>query len=585
MELFRQITNEINNYEAKQIQIVPGFSFNQKTTIDQIYFYYNSKFQTGDIDEDGDRKYFYNINKNPCKIFSKAIDFDTKNIRMLTTGGGDPLKTWFMERDLKYWMNTQQFGKVLNKIFHDLPIYGTVVLKIVDGKPYFVDLRNFIVDQSAESIDSMNFKIEIHYLTVIEFRKIGKQMGWPQDKIDLVITEFRKMKDTSHIRLYERYGDVEADDGTWSYQRTFVADVGIDTFDEQTQKRIEHPGVQLESKEWDGHPYWEFHAEKMGGRWLGIGVVETLFEPQIRENELTNVQAKSTYWAGLRVFQSRDPAINKNLYTDTKNGEIMSVDSEITPVDMADRNLSFFNEEHARWRANIDSLTVAFAPVGHSVIAIQVAQDQVISYFEQIQENIAMDIKEMIYDVIIPQFEKDSSPEHILRLVGKDLDTYIEMVKNQLVAEEVVKLAIKSITTGKFPSNHDRDVIGIAIEQSIRQGKEKLLTIPKNFYSDARYDIDIDITGESVDVKTRYATKFALLQAMTADPTMLTDPVKRKFLFSMAEDGGLNPNDFFETPTLLPEAVNPQGVSQNAGGGVSAPPMGARMPGKSVATV
>jgi len=144
-DILRQINTEINDFETKEIQVVPGFYFNQKTTLEQIYRYYNGKYEEGDIDEDGDKKYFYNIVKNPCKVFSKAIDFDTKNIRLLTTAGGNELKTWFMERDLKYWMRDKQFGKVLNRIFYELPIYGSVVLKEVSGYLYFVDLRNFIV--------------------------------------------------------------------------------------------------------------------------------------------------------------------------------------------------------------------------------------------------------------------------------------------------------------------------------------------------------------------------------------------------------------------------------------------------------
>jgi len=100
------ISNEISEYEARDIEIVPGLFFNQKNTLEKIYFYYNSKFQTGtmdmygdQVDDEGDKKYFYNIVKNPCKVMTKMIDFDSKNIHILTAGGGDPLQTWFFERD------------------------------------------------------------------------------------------------------------------------------------------------------------------------------------------------------------------------------------------------------------------------------------------------------------------------------------------------------------------------------------------------------------------------------------------------------------------------------------------------------
>ena len=590
--MLKQLNQEIEDFKNKQIQIVPGLSFNQYETIQKIYFYYNSKFVTGDVDDEGDRKYFYNITKNPCKVFSKAVDFDTKNIRLLTTGGGDPLKTWFMERDLKYWMRDKQFGKVLNRIFKELPVFGSVVLKIVEGFPYFVDLRNFVVEQSGDTLDGMNYITEIHNFTVHQFRKAAKQMKWPADKVDEAIKKYHEMKGVSHLRVYERYGEVEEETEagvkSYPYKRVFYADVGVDEYDNYGRLTATHMGVELSSEEWEGHPYWEFHAEKMPGRWLGIGVVETLFEPQIAENERVNQQSKASYWAALRVFQTRDSAVNRNLLTDTRNGEILNVDSEITQIDMSDRNLAFFNDQHARWMSNRDELTFTYdvvqgerLPAGTPLGSAKLAVSQTLSYFEQIQENIAMDVKEMLYEVIIPQFEKESTSEHILRLVGNDLDQFVAMVKNDLVLKEVVRMALRNFGS-KFPTNEDKDIIGVSVEQAIKQGKEKLLTIPKGFYKDAKYDVDIDITGESVDTRVRQATKFALIQAITADPTMTTDPVKRKFLFSMAEDGGVNPNDFFDVEQKGLEQMVPPG---RAGGGVSAPAIGQPLQGEAAQTI
>lgn len=593
--ILRTINKEIRDFQTKQISIVPGLFYNQYDTIQNIFFVYNSKFRSGDIDDEGDRKYFYNIVKNPCKVFTKAIDFDTKNIRILTAGGGDPLKTWFMERDLKFWMRDKQFGKVLNRIFKELPIFGSVVLKIVDGTPYFVDLRNFVVDQSAENLDLANHKIEIHNYVPAEFRKVAKQMKWEQSKIDEVIHLFHQMKDTSHIRVYERYGEVceMSPEGkmTYPYKRVFVADVGVDELDNYGRIQVQHSGVELASDNWDPEedPYWEFHAEKMAGRWLGIGVVETLLEPQIAENQHTNLQNKIASFLALLIFQTRDPAFNRNLYSGTKTGEVLNTDSEVTQVGIEDRNGAFFNEQHARWLRNRDEMTFSTdaiqgdrTPAGTPLGSTQISLSQTLSYFEGIQEEVAMDVKEMLYKVIIPRFEKENTTEHVLRLVGQDLDAYIGMVKNNLVNHEIVRLIVGGI--GHFPTEQDKEVIGLAIEESIKQGKEKLLTIPSNYYKGLKYDCDIDITGESVDTRVRYATRFAILQAITADPAMVQDPIKKKILYGMAEDGGLNPSEIFGAETKsLDQVAQPQ--QGRAGGGVSAPAMGASMPGQMAQTL
>jgi hypothetical protein len=593
--ILRKINEEITDFKTKPIQVVPGLTFNQYETLRQIYFYYNSEFMSGKVDEDGDRKFFLNIVKNPCKVFSKAIDFDTKNIRMLTAGGGNPTKTWFMERDLKFWMRDKQFGKTLNRIFRELPIYGTVVLKVVDGTPYFVDLRNFIVEPTAECIDEMNYVTEVHNLTVPQFRKVAKQMKWSPYLVEETIEKFYQMKKASHIQLFERYGDVPQEDedgGTnYEYHRLFIADVGEDTYDHRGELEVEHTGVILSDEKWEKEtPYWEFHAEKVSGRWLGIGVVETLFEPQIRQNELANLQTKTSYWSALRVFQTRDSAINRNLLSDVRNGEVINVDSEITQIDMSDRNLAFFNQEEQKWMRNRDELTFSYdvvqgerLPAGTPLGSANLAISQTLSYFEGIQENVALDVKELIYKVLVPQFQKENTLEHTLRLVGQDLDQYIAMVKDELTFQEVVRIAVNS---GKILSTAEVDALSIGVEEAIKQEKEKIIKIPLNFYKDIKYDVDIDITGESVDTRVRSATLFAILQAMTADPTMTTDPVKRKFLYTMGEDGGLNMNDYLDVAVKTPmDMVPPEMQQGRAGGGVSAPALSQQLPGQQMSTV
>lgn len=583
-DFLKTINDEMVDFRSKRVQIVPSLTFNQEETIQAIYFYYNSQFLSGNIDSDGDRKYFYNVVRNPCKVFTKAIDFDTKNIRLLTTELGDPLKTWFLERDMKFWMRDKQFGKVLNRIFRELPIFGSVVLKIVDGYPYFVDLRNFIVQQSADSLIDSNYIIEIHDYTVPEFRRVAKDMKWPEDKVNETIKLFRshKKRKDARIRVYERYGEVEEskDDGNsdFSFRRVFWADVGEDSYDSYENLLETHKGVQLGSDEWKDLPYWEFHKDKISGRWLGVGIVEELFEPQIKQNEIANLQSKSAAWKAMVVFQTRDQAFNRNLKTSVQNGEVLNTDSEITQVNVQDNNLAFFNEETQKWMRNRDELSFAYDPIqgerspaGTPLGSTQLSVGQTLSYFEGIQEEIAMDIKEMLYKSIIPQFMKENNQEHTLRLVGQDLEQFIGMIKNEMILKEVIRQSLK----GKLPTAEEKDVIAVAIEESLKKDKERLLTIPKDYYKNAKYDIDIDITGESIDTRVRSATYFAILQAITVDPMALKDPQKKKILSKIAEDGGVNPNDLFEmeqTPLqMMEEQMGANRPNRAAGGGVSVP--------------
>jgi len=580
----KTIQQEIQDFEDKTIQIVPGYFFNQRENIENIFLYHNSKFQTGDIDIDGDKKYFYNISRNPCKVYSKAIDFDTKDIRILTAGGGNQMKTWYMERDLKFWLKDKQFGKILNRLFRELPIFGSVVLKVVDGFPYFVDLRNFIISQSADTLDNSQYITEVHRYSVPQFKKTGKEMGWKN--VEEAIEEFRKMRGATHIEVYERYGEVEEIDENgnhkYPYKRVYYADVGVDEYDNNTRRVVPQTGVILKEDEVDEHPYWEFHLDKIPGRWQGVGVVETLFDPQIKQNELCNLHSKKAYWMAITLFKTRDHGIQRNLKQETSDGEVIQGDDDINQLQIQDTNLSYFAEEYNKWMKNRDELTFSYdvvqgkrLPAGTPLGSAQLASAQIATYFDQIQEDIALDIKEFLFKVIIPKFQEENSVKHTLRLVGQDLDEYAEMILNEKLNEEIVKLVLKNVSQRQpFPTESDVETLKIVIKSSIKQNKEALVPIPKDFYDNLKYNIDIAITGESLDVRVRSATKFAILQAITTDPTMTTDPIKKKFLYSIAEDGGLSPADFFDITSKSPEEQIEQMMTQQqggAGGGVSAP--------------
>jgi len=574
--MLKQIKSEIEEFESKSIEVVEGFSFNQKDTLNRIYLYYNSKYESGDIDDQGDKKYFYNINRNPCNVGTKAIDFDTKDINVQTASGGTSLKTWFFEKDLKFWMKDQNFGKVLNRIFQELPIFGSVVLKVINGKPYFVDLRNFVVEQSADTLDKSNYIIETHNYAPVEFRRIGKEKGW--DNVDEAIEAFREMEDEPFIKVYERYGEVEEEDveGNKSYpfKRIVLADVGKDIYDEHTRETTPHNGVVLDETKIEKIPYKEFHWEKQAGRWLGIGRVEVLFDPQIRTNEISNQQVKSSYWSTLRLWQTRDEGINRNLLTDVENGEVLHVEDELTQVDMADRNLAYYNQEISRWLGNRDELTFSYdvvrgerLPAGTPLGSARLAAGMVGSYFDQIRENVAIAIKDLLYEVIIPQFEKENSEEHILRIAGEDLDKVNNLIIEIQTKNKLFEFLVRE---RKLPNKIQFDLMKAAVVERVKRGKEQLLKIPTGFYKNVKYKIDIIITGEALDARVKSANLFAALQAVTADPTLLSDPTKKKFFYRYLEQGGISPIDF--EPEIAPPNIG-EVARKGAGGGVSRPVM------------
>lgn len=537
------IKKEVDNFGSDEIEIIDGLKFNQADTIKKIIYYYNSKFLTGNYDDQGDRKYFYNIVKNPCDVATKAIDFDTKNVNILTAEGGTPLKTWLFERDLKFWMKDKNFGKVLNRIFYELPIFGSVVLKVINNIPYFVDLRNFVVTQDAENLDKANMIVEPHFYTPLEFSRIAKKQGWNNWQ--------GAIKENSEgVSVYEAYGE----DEDLNYRRVIFAETG------------NKEGITLSDDKVKKHPYWEFHFNKMPGRWLGIGAVEPLIDPQVRMNEISNQQVKSSYWSALRLWQTRDRGMKRNLLTDAKNGDILDINDPLIQVDMADRNLSFYEAEMNRWLRLRDEVSFSREvtrgenlPSGTPLGSARLSAGMAMEYFGQLQENIALDVKEFLFNVILPNFGKGNTKEHYLKLVGEDLDK-VHLLN---IARRVRDKQINFFNRGKTLIGPELDFIKDMVSKNTR-GEIKGQPISDGFYKDIKYNISIDITGEQYDTRVKAATIFAILQAITADPTMLQDPSKKKLLYWYMEQGGVSPIDFFEVETSSTMPLR-------AGGGVSRP--------------
>ena len=571
MEILKTIQQEIEDFNSKKITIIDKLQFSQWETIKRIYYYYLSAFESGELDSQGDKKYFLNMVRNPCNVSTKAIDFDTKDINIQTAAGGNPLKTWFFSRDLKYWMKDKGFGKILNRMFFELPIFGSVVLKVIGGKPYFVDLRNFMISQNADTLDQSNFIIERHNYTPFEFKKIGKEKGWKN--VDKTLEAIRQTSSNKFIQVYERYGEVE-EDGKYVYKRIVMAGkLGKDDDDLQDNV-VQQSGFILDEREVKKHPYWEFHWEKIPGRWLGVGRVEILFDPQIRVNELTNLRVKSTYWTALRLWQTRDDGVQRNLLTDVVNGEILNTEDPVTQIDMGDRNVQIYPAEINRWMGTRDELTNSYdvvsgarLPAGTPLGSAKLAAGMAGAYFGQIRENIALDVKTFLYEAILPQFEKDMTEEHILRIAGEDLDKLNNLLEIRELNNQIIEFIKKR---GVIPPKGFIELKKVLIGESIKNMKEKFIRMKKDFYKDIKYQIDIVITGEAIDTSVRASNLLQALQAITADPTVLTDPAKKKIFYKYLEQGGISAIDI-EPETTQRGLEELQTPTKGAGGGISAP--------------
>lgn len=572
--ILQQINEEIADFKKPIPMDESGsWMFNQLETINQAILYTNGKYIDGDIDEDDLKLYFYNITRQAVGTTAKAIDLDTKDILLKTEPGGDYIKTWFLQRDVKYWLKKQEFGKILNRISDELPQFGSVVLKYINGKAEFVNLKNFIVEQNADCLDFSNYIIEQHFYIPMEFRRIAKELDWDKDKVNKIIEEYRK-GNNQYIRVFERYGEVEDDDGNWDYKKVIFADVPSNVQDVKRDIAEVFSGEILFETLAEKGPYEEFHINKIPGRWLGVGVPEAISENQIRVNEILNQQVKSSYWNTLRIWQGRDTGVARNLMKEAENGDVLDVDEFIQPVDMQDRNLSHFISEMNMIEANAQSQTFTTdimrgerTPAGTPLGSAQLSASQAMSFFDKMRENYALQLKSFLFNFVIPGLSDKLNTEHIIKITGEDLDKLIEMSHNKIRKDRLLSYAIKN---GTIPDNNALELLTTLTENEIRKNGEHQLTVDKDYYKDIEYDIDIDITGESQSATVKAQALFAYIQAISVDPTLITDPEKKKVMRMYLEQVGINMGDLTSSvPQQQPQQLSM--ATRGAGGGISAP--------------
>jgi len=431
------ITSRINqlvkDFETREVKIVEGYTFNQVKTLRLIELYSNSQFETGHLDSQGFYKFFYNINQFPVDVEAKATDIDTKDYLFLPEAGRnkDILGSFFMKKEFDVWSKEEKWGQKLNEIVRNRPKYGSVVVKKVKNTIRPVNIHNIVNDPTVDLLWKGPV-VENHIWTSQEL----EAMPYEEAKIKEVIDLYEKNSDENEILGREFYGWIKLSDVSDEYKgkkdRTaycMVVAAGVEKTETKDKNEV-NLGVVLYWKEIKApeegalgdFPYRETHRRKIPGRWLGVGKVEELFDPQIRMNELQNIKGKGLYWSSLFAFQSKDPVVVRNLLEDLVNGEIVRVDSEITPINTGRVDLSAFQQEEQRWDKNIQERSFTFeSETGESMPsgtpfrlgALLAAKSG--GFFKLQREDIGLFLVDLFYEVMIPLFKKDRRKKQALK--------------------------------------------------------------------------------------------------------------------------------------------------------------------------
>jgi len=531
-----QLNNDLDNFEKTQLDCNPVFAKTHSDIIELIDLYWVDRYRDHAFDSLGFLRPFYNVIESPTQVASKMVDLDTKDIRIIAEEGQSYYPVWLFEKDLKIWMKEQKFGQLLNKIVYNWPKYGTVVLKKAKSKVYMVPLQNLKVEPTAESLVNAKYVIEEHDYSPAQLRE------QPWNNIEDAIDEF---EEGGHIKVWEYFGRVEDMDGNY-----FI----IATSDKARKQKRAILLHQDEKKIED--IYKELHWDKIPGRWLGRGQPEKLFHTQIYQNKIANYKAHGAHWTSKHIYQTRDSRIAGNLLVDIEDGEIIITNDQLSPVQMEERNLSFYREEEMRWDELMDRRTFSRdiirgerppsgTPLGSAILATKMAG----GYFDLKREDLGLFLKELFYDWIIPEFKKGRKGIHKLMLSEFDEDE-VEKLRRLIANHRVNKALVGYIArTGRIPGPREKELLKALAWEGIKRHKD--IDIPKGYYDNLKYKINIIITSEQIDLASKMATLQTVMAMLAQNPTILQDKRTRKIFYQLLDLAGISPIQFDEEEPSL----------------------------------
>lgn len=592
------------------ISIVPGYPFNQYNNIKRTHLYLNSKYEDASL-YNGREKLFFNVVIPPCEVAMRMLNIDTKNIRLWPLAPKSYFSTYLLEKELKFWLKKHKLGQILNTLAAEAPRFGSVVLEKTTDGANVVDLRRLMLDPTVDKIQDSRFVTLISYMTPTQLREAK---NFDQTAVESAIRNFANanaeepyedqvvnnnvMKSTPLIKVFKRYGEVPTwwvdekkkmgtPDGDKMSKALFIV-AGADMLMKNPEgKPIGELGVVLFKSKWVKEwPFKDFHYMKTKGRWQGIGIVEMLYDVQVRINELKNQKRVGMEISQLHLFQSKDKSIVRNVLTDLQNGDLMISPNGIEPINNSSGRFGeaeFKNEEDS-YLNQTDKLSFAYealrgdtgdasTPLGTTQIAV--AQGTSVYSFKK--ENLSLFLQDYFNDLVLEQLLKDLGPEHIMRFTGTTQELQmLDQAAAEVYANDTIK---KHILSGTVVTKDDWETEKQkAIESYQKLGENRFLKIKDAFYDDAEFEFDFLITNEQADPAKMATNIQALLSEMSQ--LDLNDPVIMLFIGKLAEQLDIpqaelemavqNRQKQAQAQPQQPPQGAPQTGGSNVGGGFSA---------------
>lgn len=554
--------------------------------INKIYAYLDSKHLTGDTDNMGREKPFFNIVTAARNIWYRATDLDRKHVNVTASKSSDVAAAFLATVLLQDWMRKVDYGSFLNKWGMELAAFNSAVVKHVEVEG---ELHPMVVPWSRLICDQIDFdanpKIELLELTEAQ---LYLRKGYDKEMVEKLCDTRRARELTDgqqqdnkndYIKLYEVHGllplsyltgkDKDAD--------TYVQQMHVISFvASREQGRYDDFTLYSGKEEKDPYMLTSLLPATDGSISLN-GSVKNLFEAQWMMNHTVKSTKDQLDLASKLIFQTADSNfVGRNVLSAIETGDILvhGINMPVTQVNNTSHDTTALSNFGNMWKAlssEINGVSESMlgntAPSGTAWRQVEALLQESHSLFDLMTENKGLDLEKMMRKYVIPHVKKkmDTSDE-----VSATLEAHhITKIDGMYIPREAIRRynskAKEAILEGQQAPQFDPTIEESALRSELAPLGNTRFFKPdemsdmtwKDALKDLEWELEVNITGEARDKNTVLTTLSTALNAIT-NPAYANNPQAQLVISKiLLATGEISPLEIASLPAPQPVPVTP----------------------------
>jgi hypothetical protein len=487
------------DYDAA-IEIAEGLEYSVKATNKQIDYITNSKYLSGNLDDFGREKPYYNIANYRLNVAIRATDFDTKDVTIVSETR-DYVRSLLIGKRVQQWMKDKVFAKDLNRMGEKEPKYGWILIKNVKDQDGDLDIQivkhsNAIINQA----DPFSEPIKELHPGMTRAQLVGKRGIWDDTAIEYLLS-----LDIQSYDICEVTGEMpdSVDGGSeddYSMYRFFIYEGAKDEEGSILFKEKLKKGTTIED-------YYRFSGwAEQDGR-LPRGVIEDMFEAQTGTNEVKLLERDAMIMASKTGFVTDGETLENNVITDLDNGFIINLEKgeTFTQVNTMTNALPAFDRLKDDWdnqaekvTSTFDALTGETLPSGTPFRSVAIQNQEASSLFIYRRENRGIFLTELFNDWIIPEIVKDINREWILSAefnaeeLAKIDERFGIYKANDVIKKKLMNLELDVDFTAEKYEEAIQSYVTLVQETD----NTRFLEVPKDYFQDFKFKVSVITTNE-----------------------------------------------------------------------------------------